>query len=68
MLLLESTLHDQLVTTVDSPASSQLGEQEREQMFRGSVQHLSNLSEVSKSSFLGTNPHNLGKNNLFYQY
>ena len=59
VLLLEPSLHDELVTAIDSPAGSQLSKQEREQMFWSSVQHFRDLSEVGKRSFLCSNPYHL---------
>ena len=59
MFLLEASLHDELVATVNGPAGPQLGKEEGEQMLRLSVEHLGDFSKVGERGLLGSNAHHL---------
>ena len=59
MLLLEPSLHDQLIAAVNSATGTQLSKQEGQQMLGLTMQHLRNLSEVGESGFLRANTDNL---------
>jgi len=59
VFLLESTFHNKLITSVNSPAGPQLREQEGQQVLGLSVEHLRDLSEVCKCSFLAAHSYNL---------
>ena len=54
MFLLEFSLHDQLVGTIQITSGSQLGEQEGQQVLGLAMQHFGDFREVDKGGFFGS--------------
>ena len=59
VFLLEFSLHNQLVATIQIPRGSQLGEQKGQQMFGLTMQHFGDFREIDECGFFGAHFHHL---------
>lgn len=63
LLLLETTLDDQALGSINGSRSSQLGKQELNNVLRLTMHPLADIGNVGKDSLLVTITHNRGRNN-----